>query len=132
MLRVFSYLYLLCVSLFLTGISLVVILSGAGRSLQVEAMFWKSNYLAWWVLGFGALGVVSVVLASTGKARTLLLVCALAIFAGMVRGFFLSPHMFQGLREFWWAVGLTTGAFLAVAGAWRILRQRPSRRSVTG
>jgi hypothetical protein len=127
LLRVYSYLYESLLALFLLAISALAILSES-HNLNLGMLPWKGPALTYWLLGLGLAGLVSVVLALTGKLRFLFLLYALAIFAMMVRGYFLGSYAFSGKDEFHLALELTAGALAAIFGAWSQFRKKASGR----
>ena len=132
LLRSYSYLYHLVLALFLLGLSLVVILShshtegGSHATLELKLgmLPWKGGALTHWLLGAGLLGLLSIVLAWTGKFRFLFVLYALAVFGMMLRGYFVSDYTFSGKDEFRTAIWLTAGALLAIFGAWSQFRKK--------
>jgi len=125
LLRIFSYLYELILSLFVLGLALVAILSGSG--LHLAMLPWTGRTLTHWLLGGGVAGLLSVALALAGKLRFLFLLFSLAVFGLMVRGYFLGAYAFSGKDEFRMAVWMTLGALFAILGAWSQFRRK--RRS---
>jgi hypothetical protein len=89
---------------------------------------WQNRTLTHWLLGAGLLGLISVVLASMGKARLLLFCFCLALFGLMFRGYFLTGYAFSGKDEFRFAIWLTAGALLAILGAWPRIGGKKKRR----
>jgi hypothetical protein len=129
LLRIYSYLYHTALALLLLGISLVAI-ANRSHSLQLGMLPWKGRELTCWLLGVALTGLLSILLALMGKLRFLFLLYATAIFVMMLRGYFLGGYAFSGKDEFRFAVLLTTGALLAIFGAWSQFRKksRPKRR----
>jgi hypothetical protein len=116
LLRLYSYLYELILSLFLLGLAAVAIASH-GDHLNLEMLPWKGRALVHWLLGIGIVGLLSVTLALLGKSRFLFLLFTLAVFAMLARGYFLGAYTFSGKEEFRMAIWLTLGAFIAILGA---------------
>ena len=65
LLRLYSYLFGLILSLFALGLAAVAIMSDGGR-LNLEMLPWKGQTLTFWLLGIGIAGLVSVGLALLG------------------------------------------------------------------
>ena len=126
LLRFYSYLYELILSLFILGLALVAILS-RGSGLNLGMLPWTGHTLLHWLLGIGVVGLLSIVLALAGKLRFLFLLFSLAVFGLMARGYFLGAYAFSGKDEFRMAIWLTLGALFAIFGAWSQFR-RKSRR----
>jgi hypothetical protein len=132
LLRIYSYLFHLLLALFLVGLALVVILShsqteggsDATLALKLGMLPWKGGALTYWLLGAGLLGLLSILLAWTGRFRFLFLLYALAAFGMMTRGYFVSDYAFSGKDEFRMASWLTAGALLAIFGAWSQFRKK--------
>jgi hypothetical protein len=127
--KAFSYLFHLVLAAFLMGISVVSLSSGL--QLQLEMFPWQPSRLAVWLLALNLVGIVTILLALAGKIRILFLLWSLAVLAGMIRGFFLSPYRFTGPLSLSWAVCLTLAAMLAFIGAWLQFRGAPQRRKLS-
>jgi hypothetical protein len=125
LMRVFSYLFHLLLTLFLLGISVVALSSG--QPLQLEMLPWQGPTLTWWLLGGALAGLVSVILAICRRWRPLFFLWSFAVLAMMARGFFFSRYYFAGAPEFRGALYLTAGALIAAFGAWFQLRREPLR-----
>ncbi len=117
LLRLYSYLFGLILSLFALGLAAVAIMSDGGRLLNLEMLPWKGQALTFWLLGIGIAGLVSLGLAVVGKMRLLFVLFCLAAFALTLRGYFLGAYMFSGRDEFHKAALLVFGALLASFGA---------------
>jgi hypothetical protein len=126
-LRAYSYLYESMLALFLLALSAVAILSES-HNLNLGMLPWKGAALNYWLLGAGLAGLVSVLLAWTGRLRFLFLFYALAVFAMLIRGYFLGSYAFSGKDEFHLALELTGGALVAIFGAWSQFRKKASGR----
>jgi hypothetical protein len=125
LMRVFSYLFHLLLTLFLLAISCVALSSG--QPLQLEMLPWQGRTLTWWLLGAALAGLASVVLAISRKWRPLFFLWSLLVLAMLARGFFFSHYYFVGPPEFHGALYLTAGALIAAFGAWFQLRRKPLR-----
>lgn len=121
-LRLYSYVFHLILSLFLLGLGTVAALSD-NTTFELPMLPWSGEELTCWLLGLGAIGLVSVVLASRGKMRVVFLLWALVAFGLMGRGIFASNYQFDGVEEFRWALFLLTGFAAAALGAWSRFRQ---------
>jgi hypothetical protein len=126
LLRIYSYLYELILSLFVLGLGLVAILS-RGSGLHLGMLPWTGHRLTHWLLLSGTAGLLSLSLALAGKLRFLFLLFSLAVFGLMVRGYFLGAYAFSGQDEFRMAIWMTLGALVAIFGAWSQVRRK--RRS---
>ena len=126
LLRVFAYVYHLVISLVLIALGAVGVLS-SGQQLKLDMMPWHGSELNGWLLGLGAAGLLSVILAATGKFRFLFPLWSLYVLFLMVRGLFLSPAFtFSGPDQFHTALWLTGGAVLALIGSLTVLGRRAS------
>ena len=125
LMRVFSYLFHLLLTLFLLAISIVALSSG--QTLQLEMLPWQGQTLTWWLFGAALAGLLSVILAICRKWRPLFFLWSVAVLALMARGFFFSHYYFAGPPEFHGALYLTAGALIAALGAWFQLRREPLR-----
>jgi len=126
LLRIYSYLYELILSLLLLGISVVAILS-RGNSLNLGMLPWKGAALTYWLLGIALAGLLSILLAWLGKLRFLFLLFSIAVFTLMARGYFLGAYAFSGKHEFHMAIVATFGALIAIFGAWSQFRRKRRR-----
>ena len=130
LLRLYSYLYELILSLFLLGLALVAIASH-GSGLNLGMLPWKGRTLVHWLLGIAIVGLLSLLLAWLGKLRFLFLLYSVAVFGLMARGYFLGSYAFGGKDEFRMAIWLTLGAMVAIFGAWSQFRngfrKKPAR-----
>ncbi len=126
LLRAFSYLFHLILSVFLLGIAFLA--SSADKPLKLDMLPWEGMALNHWVMGLAIVGLISIVLAVTGLFRYLFPLWALFVFAMMVRGFFLDGFNFDGEAQFSGALWLTFGAFGAFLSSLSVLSGRPSRK----
>jgi len=113
--RIFSYLFHLVLTLFLLAVAGLAMASPT-ISLRLDMLPWTGPALARWLL-FGSLfGLLSVVLAMAGKLRGLFLLWALGVPALLLRGYVFGSYHFPpgGARV---AVYLLVGSLLAFAGA---------------
>lgn len=126
-LRVYSYLYHLILSLFLIGLAIVAMNSSS--TLSLEMLPWSGSSLTSWLLWGGLAGILSIVLAVTGVFRFLFPVWALVVLVMMVRGFIIKPYTFEGKPDFVSVLWLIAGALLAFVASLTLLRARRSRRA---
>jgi len=99
-LRWYSCLFALVLGFFMTGISLVLLISGSTNYRLDMLPFWKDSAALYGLMAIGVLGIVTAALTMLNKAKILLVVYTLALFALLVYGFFLSPvYRFQGEAE---------------------------------
>ena len=124
-LRTYTYLFHLLLSLFLIGLAIVT-LAGGKHNLQLGMLPWEGAALTYWILGLGLCGLACVAAAVMGRFRILLPVWALAALVLMLRGFFLSPYTFPDADQFHAALWLTGGALLAFLCSWSVLRRSAS------
>jgi len=73
---------------------------------------WEGAALTRAVTILGAVGIVCILLAITGKLRWLFPIWALFVFVMMFRGFFLSSYSFADAGQFKFDVWLTAGALV--------------------
>jgi len=117
LLRVFCYLFhtILCLALIALG---VVAVRSDVTDMKLETLPWQGAELNHWLIIFGAIGLVCVILAVTGKARFLLALWSIFVLGILVRGVFFNPTVtFSGSEDFhnWlWLIG---GAGIAFIGS---------------
>jgi hypothetical protein len=127
--RIYSYLFHALLGLFMLGISVIALLSGT--SLHLEMLPWSGNAGTYALLGGALFGLLSLLLALQGTARILFFLWSLAVFAVMLKGFFLSPYRFADPAGFKTAALLTLGALLAILGAWFQLSRSTGKRAMS-
>lgn len=127
LLRLFSYLFELILSLFLAGIAFVAL--SDGKPLKLGMLPWEGMRLDYWVLGLGVAGVLLVFLAAIGPLRYVFPLWTLFVFIMMLRGFFLTTYQFSGDTEFRGAAWLTFGAFGAFLASLSCFDSRRRSRS---
>ena len=127
LIRIYSYLYHLLLTLLLIGISTLALLSGT--NLNVGFVPWKGRETAYWLLFSALFGLISVILSMARKLRFLFLLWSIAVFVMLVRGLFLSAYSFPCPTEFKQGVYVTLAALLAIAGAWPPPRKTRRRAS---
>lgn len=117
LLRVFCYLFHTILSLALLGLGVVAVRSDV-TDMKLEALPWQGVELNHWLIGLGLAGLLSVILAVTGKFRFLLILWSIYVLGMIVRGvFFSSTVSFEGADDFhnWlWMMG---GAVVAFVGS---------------
>ncbi len=115
LLRIFSYLYHIGLSLLLLGMAIVAISSRT--NLHLAMLPWTGRALTYWLLGAGLVGLVSVFWALVGRLRFVFLLYAFVVFGLMFRGYFLTGYGFRGRDEFRLVCWATGGALVSVLGA---------------
>jgi len=123
LLRVFCYLFHTILSLALLGLGVVAVRSGV-KDMKLEMLPWKGAELNHWLIGLGLAGLLSVILAVTGKLRALLPLWSIFVLVMLVRGVFFSSATFSGHEDFHNCLLLTTGALIAMVGSFGVLRRR--------
>lgn len=116
LLRFFSYLFSLLLGLFLSGVSLVLIISGTSNFKFDMLPWFKGPSVLYVVLILGLVGIASAVLAVLGKVKPLLVVFTLISLILFVYGFFISMQFrFQGAdqaKSVAWISFAALGAFI--------------------
>lgn len=101
----------------MTGVSVVLLLSGAQNYKFDMLPFWKGESALYWLLALGLVGIAAATLAFLGKLKPLIVLFTLTAFALLLYGYFLSPvYRFGGAAEAkstLWIVLAALGAFLA-------------------
>jgi hypothetical protein len=124
LLRIFCYLFQTILSLALLGVGLVAVRSDV-TDMKIEMMPWQGVELNHWLIGLGVAGLVSVILAVTGKLRLLLPLWSFLVLAMLVRGvFFASGVTFEGQDDFHNWLWLTGGALAALIGSFTLFGRR--------
>ena len=119
--RIFSYLYHLILGLFLLAVGGIALL-GSAKTLRLEMLPWEEPALTYWVFFGSLVGLLSLILAVTGRLRLLFRLWTVVVFGLMVHGFFVTKYY---LGEFFLtAVLLTVGALVAVFGSWTKVPKR--------
>jgi hypothetical protein len=125
LLKYFSCLYHLVLGIFLTGLALIFLITKADN-IKLGMLPWKGESLKLWLLGLGALGVFSALMALLGRIRILLVLVSLLVLILVVRGYFAGPYTFSGAAEAKAAAWLCVGALLAFFGS--LMQYSGSRR----
>jgi hypothetical protein len=124
LLRVFCYLFHTILSLALLALGSVAILS-AGQGVKLETLPWQGAELSHWLIGLGIAGLLSVLLAVTGKLRILLPLWSIFVLGMLVKGVFLSSTVsFDGPSDFHNWLLLVAGAALALIGSFTVFSRR--------
>ncbi len=124
LLRVFCYLFHTILSLALLALGGLAVAAGA-EHMKMETLPWQGTQLNNWLIGLGIAGLLSVILAVSGKVRFLLALWSVYVLGILVKGVFLTPSVtFEGQNDFrnWlWLIG---GAVLALLGSFSLLGKR--------
>ena len=124
LLRVFCYLFHTILSLALLGLGVVAVRSDV-KDMKLETLPWQGVELNHWLIGLGLVGLLSVILAVTGKLRFLLPLWSIYVLGMLVRGvFFSSTVTFSGRDDFHNWLLLLGGAGLALIGSLTLLGRR--------
>jgi uncharacterized PurR-regulated membrane protein YhhQ (DUF165 family) len=98
----------------MTGVSLVLLLSGAQNFKFDMLPFWKGESALYGLLALGVLGVAAAALALLGKLKPLIVLYTLGTFALLTYGYFVSPvYRFGGESEALSVLWLVLAALLA-------------------
>jgi len=124
LLRVLCYLFHTILSLALLALGVVAIHSNV-HDMKLETLPWQGTELNHWLVGLGVVGLVSVLLAITGKLHFLLPLWSIFVLGMMVRGVFFSSNVtFAGHSDFHNWLLLITGAILAMIGSLTLFGRR--------
>ena len=124
LLRIFCYLFHTLISVALLALGTVGVVSGA-QNMKVRMLPWQGAELAHWLIGLGLAGLVSVLLAVTGKLRILLPLWSVYVLGMLIKGVFLSSTVsFEGPEDFHNWLLLLCGAVLALIGSFTLLGRR--------
>jgi hypothetical protein len=126
LLRVFSYLYHLVLTLFLLGISGIVLASG-NHNLRMNMLPWEGERLTQYLFWGSLVGLASVILAITGVFRYLFPLWALLVLVMMAWGYIFGPYRFGGPDPFYQTLALIFGALIAFIGSLTVFRPRKRR-----
>lgn len=110
LMRFYSYLFTLFLSIFLTGIGTVAYLSDL-HNWNVDTFPWKGKDISTAALILGVMGGLSVILAFFDWFRGLIPVMALVFFGLIVYGYLYQSYRFADAEQFQWVLGLAAGAF---------------------
>ena len=109
LMRFYSYLFTLFLSVFLTGFGVVAYISGL-HNWKLDTFIWTGEDLSKAMLILGILGGLSVLLAFFNIFKGLLPVMALIFFGLMVYGFFYQGYRFADADAFQGTAALAFGA----------------------
>ena len=112
LMRFYSYLFTLFLSVFLTGFGAVAYLSGL-HNWKLDTFIWTGEDLSKAMLILGVLGGLSVLLAFFNIVRGLLPVMALIFFGLIVYGFFWQSYRFADAEQFQTTLALALGALVS-------------------
>lgn len=121
-LRFYSYVFQLLVSVIFLAVGLVASLS-ENKTFEIDLLPWSGAELKASLLILGAFGLLSTVLAYRGKLKFLFVMWTLGTVYLLGRGIFASSHQFDGDSEFKWALFLLSGVIATVLGAWSRFKQ---------
>ncbi len=99
LLRVYSWLFGLGLSLCALALSLIAIAGGV-NNLKVPIFSFEGAPVTWWLLALGVAGLLAVLLSATGVFRWLLPLWMLIAFVLLFRGYFAGPYTFAGSGGF--------------------------------
>ena len=122
-LRLFSYLYHGLLSLGLLALGLVAFMSDT-NNLRLEMLPWSGRELNCWLAGMGVTGLLSVLLAVTGKLRLLFPLWAFFALIMMVRGYLLQPYTFDGEEHFYRVLAFIGGAVISFLASLTLFRAK--------
>lgn len=122
-LRGYSYIYHLSISVVLLALALIACASG-NFNLKQEMLPWTGIELFYWMLGLGLAGTLSVILAFVGKIRVLFLIWAVAVVIGLTRGFLFGGMRFENADSFRNSLLFLGAGLIALLGAWSAFRKR--------
>ena len=118
-----SYLFHFLLALFLLGLGGLGLASGPG-SVHLEMLPWSGDRLNYFLVSGALVGLVSVVLAVTGRVRFLFLLWSLAVAVLLTKGYIFSGYRFE-IGGWHRAAYLIAAAWVAAAGAWfQLFRKR--------
>ncbi|HEV1284724.1 MAG TPA: hypothetical protein VNU44_05415 [Bryobacteraceae bacterium] len=124
LLRVFCYLFHTMISVTLLALGVVGTASG-GQHMKVQMLPWQGAELTHWLIGLGAAGLASVILAVTGKVRILLPLWSTYVLGMLIKGVFLTSTVsFDGRDDFHNWLLMICGAVLALIGSFTMLGRR--------
>ena len=125
-LRLFSYVYHGILSLGLLALGSVALMTNI-NNLRLEMLPWTGGELNYWLIGMGLTGLLSVLLAVTGKFRLLFPLWTFFVLVMMVRGYLLKPYTFEGEQHFYWVLGLIGAALITFLASLTLFRAAKRR-----
>ena len=129
LLRVYSWIFETLLCLLAIGVAIVSLTVGAPDPVSIGWLPWSAHTLPAWLIGFGVVGLIFVVLAIAGRLRILFFLFAAAVFVLMGKGLFFSAISFQDAAEGRNAFLAVLGSLVAVIGAWPSGRRRRDYRT---
>lgn len=123
LMRFYSYLFTLFLSVFLTGFGAVAYLSGL-HNWKIDTFIWTGEDLSKAMLILGVLGGLSVLLAFFNIFRGLLPVMALIFFGLIVYGFFWQSYRFADTEQFQGILALAVGALVSFLCSLLLFKRR--------
>ena len=125
MLRLYSYLFHLLLSLFLLGVASIAVISH--QLINMRMLPFAQDTMLRGVLMLGAMGLLATLLAITKVFKYLFPIWAAVVLYLMIRGFFFSAYTFSNMSMFKNALWLTLAALIALWGALWVLKVRRGR-----
>ena len=123
LMRFYSYLFTLFLSVFLTGFGAVAYLSGL-HNWKIDTFIWTGEDLSKAMLILGVLGGLSVLMAFFNIFRGLLPVMALIFFGLIVYGFFWQSYRFADAEQFQTTLALALGALVSFLCSLLLFKRR--------
>ena len=123
LMRFYSYLFTLFLSVFLTGFGAVAYLSGL-HNWKIDTFIWTGEDLSKAMLILGVLGGLSVLMAVFNIFRGLLPVMALIFFGLIVYGFFWQSYRFADAEQFQGILALAVGALVSFLCSLLLFKRR--------
>ena len=123
LMRFYSYLFTLFLSVFLTGFGAVAYLSGL-HNWKIDTFIWTGEDLSKAMLILGVLGGLSVLMAFFNIFRGLLPVMALIFFGLIVYGFFWQSYRFADAEQFQGILALAGGALVSFLCSLLLFKRR--------
>lgn len=123
LMRFYSYLFTLFLSVFLTGFGAVAYLSGL-HNWKIDTFIWTGEDLSKAMLILGVLGGLSVLMAVFNIFRGLLPVMALIFFGLIVYGFFWQSYRFADAEQFQGILALAAGALVSFLCSLLLFKRR--------
>ena len=123
LMRFYSYLFTLFLSVFLTGFGAVAYLSGL-HNWKIDTFIWTGEDLSKAMLILGVLGGLSVLMAFFNIFRGLLPVMALIFFGLIVYGFFWQSYRFADAEQFQGILALAVGALVSFLCSLLLFKRR--------
>jgi len=127
-LRFYSCLFALILGILMTGVSLILLISGSANFKFDMLPFWKGNSALYGLLALGLVGIAAALLGFVRKLKPLLVIYTLVLLALLVYGYFLSPvYRFTGDAEAKNIAWLALAALCAFFGA--LMQYKEARRA---